>query len=101
MGLDISWDWGPQILWSAHLPCNIDCRIHCESGEVAKTLGPPMLCDTCRWTERPGFVRRSNASERNQSELIPCPDCGGQGIALCCDGICEQPPVDAPAAKGK
>jgi hypothetical protein len=23
--------------------------------------------------------------------LIPCPDCGGSGIAHCCDGICEQP----------
>ena len=24
-------------------------------------------------------------------EMIPCPECGGQGIAHCCDGICEQP----------
>jgi hypothetical protein len=23
--------------------------------------------------------------------MIPCPDCGGQGIGHCCDGICEQP----------
>lgn len=22
---------------------------------------------------------------------IPCPDCGGSGVAHCCDGICAQP----------
>jgi hypothetical protein len=27
--------------------------------------------------------------------MIPCPDCGGQGVAHCCDGICEQPVVSA------
>jgi len=27
-------------------------------------------------------------------ELVPCPDCGGQGTAHCCDGICEQPAVE-------
>jgi hypothetical protein len=50
-----------------------------------------MLCETCRWNERPGFVRVRRTMERNDSELIPCPDCGGHGIAHCCDGICEQP----------
>jgi hypothetical protein len=35
--------------------------------------------------------------QRNeQYDLIPCPDCGGQGIAHCCDGICEQPDPIAP-----
>jgi hypothetical protein len=62
-----------------------------ESGEV-----PPrerehlMLCDSCRWSERPGFVRAANAPDDRQI-MIPCPDCGGTGIAHCCDGICEQP----------
>ena len=23
--------------------------------------------------------------------FIPCPDCGGQAIAHCCEGLCEQP----------
>ena len=51
-----------------------------------------MLCDTCRWSERPGFVRAPRASENTvYHEFVPCPDCGGQGIAHCCDGICEQP----------
>ena len=27
-------------------------------------------------------------------ELVPCPDCGGQGIAHCCDGSCEQPAIE-------
>jgi hypothetical protein len=50
-----------------------------------------MLCETCRWNERPGFVRLRGAIEGHDYDLIPCPDCGGHGIAHCCDGICEQP----------
>jgi hypothetical protein len=57
-----------------------------------------MLCDTCQWGERPGFVRatrkRADDGARYQV-LVPCPDCGGTGIAHCCDGICEQPSPDA------
>jgi hypothetical protein len=62
-----------------------------------------MLCETCRWTERPGFIRRpakpdsGPAAPRDQAaDFIPCPDCGGQAIAHCCEGLCEQP--DAPGA---
>jgi len=49
-----------------------------------------MICETCRYSGRPGFVR---AEPTVQSELpmVPCPDCGGQGISHCCDGICAQP----------
>jgi hypothetical protein len=53
-----------------------------------------MLCDTCRFGERPGFVRVTRTAESNDTVddgWAPCPDCGGQGIAHCCDGICEQP----------
>jgi hypothetical protein len=62
-----------------------------------------MLCETCRWTERPGFIRRpakpdlGPAAPRDEAaDYIPCPDCGGQAIAHCCEGLCEQP--DAPGA---
>ena len=56
-----------------------------------------MLCDTCRFTERPGFVRRPpRAGEEDHTVLIPCPECGGTGIAHCCDGICEQPEIAPP-----
>jgi len=66
-----------------------------------------MLCDTCRWTERPGFVRRPATPVAPvvgslplpggpAAEFIPCPDCGGQAIAHCCEGLCEQPEADAP-----
>jgi hypothetical protein len=55
-----------------------------------------MLCDTCRFSERPGFVRaRGRQRADGQEEMIPCPDCGGQGIGHCCDGICEQPDLGA------
>ena len=55
-----------------------------------------MLCETCRWSERPGFVRaRDRTGADGKGEMIPCPDCGGQGIGHCCDGICEQPDVSA------
>jgi len=60
-----------------------------------------MLCDTCRWTERPGFVRRRQAAGAaaaadEAADFIPCPDCGGQAIAHCCEGLCEQPEADWP-----
>ena len=55
-----------------------------------------MLCETCRWSGRPGFVHASrHVQHDDHCGLIPCPDCGGQGIAHCCDGICEQPNVDS------
>jgi hypothetical protein len=51
-----------------------------------------MLCDTCRFSERPGFVRRASVPETAEAvEYLPCPDCGGQAIAHCCEGLCEQP----------
>jgi hypothetical protein len=71
-----------------------------------------MLCESCRWTERPGFVRRPAPSasvtadagtlgRKNETiDLIPCPDCGGQAIAHCCEGLCEQPEPDAPGGDG-
>jgi hypothetical protein len=55
-----------------------------------------MLCETCQWAGRRGFVR----GPRGDNDMIPCPDCGGTGIAHCCDGICEQPqlgPLGKPA----
>ena len=56
-----------------------------------------MLCETCRWNERPGFVRvPRSAQASDRYALIPCPDCGGQGVAHCCDGICEQPEIIRP-----
>jgi hypothetical protein len=54
-----------------------------------------MLCETCRWTGRPGFVRAPGNNQEGPCAMIPCPDCGGQGIAHCCDGICEQPHPEA------
>jgi hypothetical protein len=78
-----------------------------------------MLCATCRWTERPGFVRRpaqsasatiadTGAPGRKDdavdfipySDFVPCPDCGGHAIAHCCEGLCEQPEPDSPGADG-
>jgi predicted RNA-binding Zn-ribbon protein involved in translation (DUF1610 family) len=61
-----------------------------------------MLCDTCRWTERPGFIRRQAANKQaankdEAADFVPCPDCGGQAIAHCCEGLCEQP--DAPGVE--
>ncbi|MEA2906356.1 MAG: hypothetical protein QOI12_3743 [Alphaproteobacteria bacterium] len=61
-----------------------------------------MICETCRRGGRPGFVparrharedKRRDPERRDPGAMIPCPDCGGHGIAHCCDGICEQPDV--------
>jgi hypothetical protein len=55
-----------------------------------------MLCETCRWTERPGFVRRDAGPQAADEtpHFVPCPDCGGAAIAHCCEGLCEQPEAD-------
>jgi hypothetical protein len=54
-----------------------------------------MICETCRWSGRPGFVRiAQNVQQDPHCELIPCTDCGGQGIGHWRDGICERPNVD-------
>jgi hypothetical protein len=61
-----------------------------------------MLCETCRYSGRVGFVRgHASADDRVDEQLIPCPDCGGSGIAHCCDGICEQPGTAGDRAPGK
>jgi len=60
-----------------------------------------MLCDTCRYSERPGFVRRDSgprAATATRADYVPCPDCGGAAIAHCCEGLCEQPDPDGPGA---
>jgi hypothetical protein len=61
-----------------------------------------MLCDTCRFSERPGFVRRDPAGETAAvaAEYLPCPDCGGHAIAHCCEGLCEQPEPGASGTDG-
>jgi hypothetical protein len=61
-----------------------------------------MLCETCRYSGRVGFVGaggHTSPEDRLDEQLIPCPDCGGSGIAHCCDGICEQPTGDRAAGK--
>jgi hypothetical protein len=51
-----------------------------------------MICETCRWTSRPGFVPAPRRDQQaDQCDMMPCPNCGGQGFAHCCDGLCEQP----------
>jgi len=60
-----------------------------------------MLCDTCRYSERPGFVRRDGGTRPASAaaaaaDFVPCPDCGGAAIAHCCEGLCEQPEPDHP-----
>jgi len=42
-----------------------------------------MLCETCRFNERPGFVRAPRAAHASDhGGLIPCLDCGGQGSPI-------------------
>jgi hypothetical protein len=49
-----------------------------------------MICETCRYNDPPGFVRKGAALE-------PCPKCGSTLIAHCCDGLmaCNDPIADA------
>jgi hypothetical protein len=49
-----------------------------------------MICETCRYNNPRGFVRKGLALE-------PCPDCGGTMVAHCCDGLtaCNDPVANA------
>jgi hypothetical protein len=54
-----------------------------------------MRCETCQGR---GQVKdcltpqaETAATPAKDILFVPCPDCGGSGIAHCCDGLCEQP----------
>jgi hypothetical protein len=63
-----------------------------------------MICETCRWSGKPGFVLvgpasyliGSNGTARPITEWRPCPTCGGTCIDSCCDGAVplEQDVID-------
>lgn len=57
-----------------------------------------MRCERCHGFGRiaipKGAIRRTpegGAAFFKHGGSEPCPDCGGSGVAHCCDGICEQP----------
>ena len=49
-----------------------------------------------RWLESRAYKMHVRVLLSRYRSYTPCPDCGGQGIAHCCDGICEQPEIIAP-----
>ncbi len=51
-----------------------------------------MICDTCRFSGRPGWIWTVSAGCFGYREVFAaCPDCIG-GIASCCDGAGSQQP---------
>ena len=62
-----------------------------------------MRCETCQgrgWVrdQIPMFTEYPNAAIRHPK--VPCPDCGGCGVAHCCDGLTaanETPEPEPPA----
>jgi DnaJ-class molecular chaperone len=48
-----------------------------------------MRCDHCHGTG--GVNRVVHQEGRIVVELTPCPECGGSGVAHCCEGAREQP----------
>jgi hypothetical protein len=51
-----------------------------------------MICPTCQYSDRPGFV----ATGGNAAAFTSCPTCNGSRIASCCDGAvpCDEDVVD-------
>jgi len=47
-----------------------------------------MRCEVCHGL---GKLKRALQAEPESEIELPCSDCGGSGIAHCCDGICAQP----------
>ena len=50
-----------------------------------------MLCPRCFGTH----------VDIQHGQQVPCPDCGGLGEIHCCDGLTEQPEVEAGAASAE
>jgi hypothetical protein len=51
-----------------------------------------MQCDTCKDSGNPGYVVHPPADPNGRTfYFVPCPDCGGTGVAHCCDGLRAQP----------
>jgi len=55
-----------------------------------------MRCEKCMGS-KPGFIyikRTIDIKPQGYPDIhhwVPCPECGGSGVAHCCDGLCEQP----------
>ena len=61
------------------------------------SMGTKMRCDTCQGSGKiEDVVRHTDQAPTNSlaPAPLPCPDCGGSGIAHCCEGLCEQPSKD-------
>lgn len=59
--------------------------------------GTKMRCETCQGSGKiEGAVRPGDQAPTNSlaTASLPCPDCGGSGIAHCCEGLREQPSED-------
>jgi DnaJ-class molecular chaperone len=64
-----------------------------------------MRCEECDGTGKvEAIIRlgsrlfRVRAPGRGQTALVVCPECGGSGIAHCCEGIRVQPKATAPGS---
>jgi hypothetical protein len=63
---------GPDRILSAQHPCTYPSGSGLRGGRL-------MLCDTCRWTGRPGFVRAPGTVQEDLYAMIPCPDVAVKG----------------------
>jgi hypothetical protein len=74
-------------------PPTTDCVM--RKRRIRSPKGPAPDSKGSRGMERGQYVRiAQKLRQEDHCDWIPCQDCGGQGIAHCCDGICEQPNVE-------
>jgi len=53
-----------------------------------------MLCETCRWTGRPGFVRAPGSVQDDPRAMIPCPDCAGKESLIAVTAFAYRPDLE-------
>lgn len=52
-----------------------------------------MICPTCHGEH---YILRGRDPVTGRPARLPCPDCGGCGLAHCCEGERAQPPAPSP-----
>lgn len=73
-------------LWSICGPFLVGAMaLMCKSGRGRNRWEAEMICEACH----------------GQQIYPPCPECGGCGIAHCCDGLVECPPVGKSTSAAK
>jgi hypothetical protein len=59
-----------------------------------------MRCETCHGLGRLTYDEHPHPKPQQFGSVFPCPDCGGGGVAHCCDGLTACNDAECPDCGG-